>query len=124
MWKSQLQIEKQNQSDSDSTQSSDSEVNPYTGKKNETQEEEGGYSPGGDNDGYQVRDLLPKNTENVSKWSKNPKLKPATEPKKYKPGAFFLDDDDEDDEEEQADQDGFIGKSNFMKLRNFPLKID
>ena len=53
MWKSQLQIEKQNQSDSDSTQSSDSEINPYTGKKNESQEEEGGYSPGGDNDGYQ-----------------------------------------------------------------------
>ena len=53
MWKNQLQIEKQNQSDSDSTQSSDSEVNPYTGKRNESQGEEGGYSPGGDNDGYQ-----------------------------------------------------------------------
>ena len=45
---------------------------------------------------------------------KNPKYKPATEPKKYKPGAFFLDDDDEDDEDEQADPDGFIGKSHFV----------
>jgi len=91
-WKHALRLEKEYQSDSDdSTQSSDSDnnVNPYTGVKQETNTEEGGYSPGGggddDDDGY----------------------RPSSKAKKYTPGAFFLDnDDDEDDDDEE--QDGFI----------------